>query len=128
MLSLNGKRLLVYGLIGASLSVACNSRNGTNQNLDTPVAAVAPTQLPQPTAQPTPSIPNLQVELTDGRNKTTTSPIGKFDFKNYTYELPRGWQNPDGSTEIKLTNGKIAPVETAVNEKMDDESKAEAKS
>lgn len=84
----------------------------------------------QPAAafNPTPKIPNLQSELTDDRFKTTNSPIGKFDFKNYTYELPRGWQNPDGTAEIKLTNGKIAPVETATNEKMDEDEKAEAKS
>ena len=72
-------------------------------------------------------IPNLQAELTDDRNKTTSSPIGQFDFKNYTYELPRGWQNPDGTTEITLTNGKVAPVEKNINDSMDDASRADAK-
>jgi hypothetical protein len=75
----------------------------------------------------TPALPNLQAELTDDRSKTTASPIGTFDFKNYTYELPRGWQNPDGTTEITLKNGHIAPVETNTSDKMDDEQKAVAK-
>ena len=72
-------------------------------------------------------IPNLQAELIDARNKTTTSPIGSFDFKNYTYELPRGWQNPDGTAEIELINGRIAPIEKDVNDSMDDEESASAK-
>lgn len=38
---------------------------------------------------------------------TTNSPIGKFDFKNYTYPLPRGWQG--AISEIILVNGK-APL------------------
>jgi hypothetical protein len=83
--------------------------------------------VPQATVPPTPSAPNLQAELLDDRNKTTTSPIGAFDFKNFTYELPRGWQNPDGTTEIRLINGKIAPVEGKVSEDMSDEQKAEEK-
>lgn len=95
-------------------------------NVSVEVATAAPT-VAQATPEPAPSTPNLQRELLDDRNKTTASPIGQFDFKNFTYELPRGWQNPDGSTEIKLTNGKIAPVETAVNDKMADDVKAEAK-
>jgi hypothetical protein len=80
-----------------------------------------------PNAPPTPSIPNLQAELLDSRDKTTTSPIGTFDFKNYTYELPRGWQNPDGTTEITLVNGKVPPVEGKVSDEMSDEEKAEEK-
>lgn len=99
---------------------------------DQPQADVSPTPEPTlapPPVQPSPSpaIPNLQAELTDDRSKTTTSPIGKFDFKNFTYELPRGWQNPDGTTGISLKNGKIAPVESAVDDDMDPEEKAEAK-
>ncbi|MGE3467621.1 MAG: hypothetical protein AB7J13_11885 [Pyrinomonadaceae bacterium] len=74
-----------------------------------------------------PAVPDLQSELIDARNKTTSSPIGSFDFKNYTYELPRGWQNPDGTAEITLTNGRIAPVDRDVNEAMDDGEKADAK-
>lgn len=74
----------------------------------------------------TPAKPNLQAELLDERNKTTTSPIGNFDFKNFTYELPHGWQNPDGTDEIALSNGRIAPIQGKINrEEMSDEEKAE---
>lgn len=38
---------------------------------------------------------------------TTNSPIGKFDFKNFTYPLPHGWQGT--MREITLENGK-APL------------------
>lgn len=108
-------------------SACAKAPENSNVTVETPTAAIRPPTAPPPTATPSPTVPNLQAELLDDRNKTTTSPIGKFDFKNYTYELPRGWQNPDGSTDIKLTNGRIAPVEKAVDEKMDDVSKAEAK-
>lgn len=110
-----------------SIMWGCSSKVESNPNIDTPTPEIAAAPAPQPTAVPTPSIPNLQAELADDRNKTTASPIGTFDFKNYTYELPRGWQNPDGTTEITLKNGKIAPVETNVDEDMLPEKKAEAK-
>ena len=93
---------------------------------DATIAAATPQGTP--TAVPTPAIPNLQAELLDTRDKTTTSPIGNFDFRNYTYELPRGWQNPDGSTDITLTNGHVAPVAgTTNNDEMSDEEKVTAK-
>lgn len=58
------------------------------------------------------STPNLDIKSTPTLTEpiaTTNSPIGKFDFKNYTYPLPRGWQDQDG--EVSLENGK-APVST----------------
>lgn len=42
--------------------------------------------------------------------QTTNSPIGKFDFNNFTYPLPRGWQGI--MHEITLENGK-APLSMA---------------
>lgn len=80
-----------------------------------------------PTPEPSPAIPDLQAEILDDRNKTTTSPIGSFDFKNFTYELPRGWQNPDGTTQFTLTGGKIAPVEGTFSDDMSDEEKSDAR-
>lgn len=121
------KTLIVLAL-GTVMLVSCQSRVENTQNIHLRSAS---TQVPTPqplTPVPTPAIPNLQAELLDDRNKTTASPIGSFDFKNYTYELPRGWQNPDGSTDITLTNGRIAPIESNVNEAMDDETRADAKS
>ncbi|MBV9240923.1 MAG: hypothetical protein JO314_02845 [Acidobacteria bacterium] len=85
------------------------------------------TEAPAPSATPTPAFPNLQAELLDKRDKETTSPLGKFDFKNYTYDLPRGWQNPDGSDEITLVNGKAQPYAGKVAEDMSDDDKVAAK-
>ena len=90
-----------------------------------PDAAVTIPAATEAASEPSPAIPNLRAELLDGRNKSTVSPIGSFDFKNYTYELPRGWQNPDGTTDFTLTGGRIAPVPGAISEDMSDEEKSE---
>ncbi len=120
------RSVVFYFIAAAILGVSC-SRPVEPPTNDTSTITAEPTQIPQPTAVPTPSLPNLQAELTDERNKTTTSPIGNFDFKNYKYELPRGWQNPDGTTEITLANGRVAPVGGYVSDDLDDERRAEAK-
>ena len=111
-------------------TLSCGSRTGGgNSSLDTaPVADASPAE-PAPGAylpkeKPSPSIPNLQAEVLDGRGKTTTSPLGTFDFKNFTYPLPRGWQHPDGD-ELTLTNGKLVPKFQDVDEDMSPEEKAE---
>jgi hypothetical protein len=77
----------------------------------------------QPPTEPSPSVPNLQTEITDERFKTTNSDIGKFDFLNFTFPLPRGWQHPE-SSEITLENGKVKPVAVHIEEEMSDEEKA----
>ena len=90
---------------------ACQKTQETAQNTAaTPVPApdAAATPSPSPEASPSPRIPNLQVELTDARNKNTEAPIGRFDFKNFTYPLPRGWQGA-GVEELSIENG-IAPA------------------
>lgn len=73
-----------------------------------PEAKIVPTVAAQtntkPASSPSPQIPNLQTELLEAKNSNTASPIGKFDFKNFTYELPRGWQDADGK-EAVLENG-----------------------
>lgn len=93
---------------------------------ETHVAGPPPETVPAPVPPPTPSIPNLQAELLDDRNKTTGAPVGNFDFRNFTYELPRGWQNPDGTTDFVLINGHIAPIEGKTNsDDMTPEEKAE---
>jgi hypothetical protein len=118
------KRISLITFCSLSVFVfSCQTKIEKNQEIESPAAAIPPRQTPQPT----PSVPNLQAELLDDRDKTTTSPVGSFDFKNYTYELPRGWQNPDGTTEITLTNGKIPPIEGKVGGEMSDEEKAEEK-
>ena len=66
---------------------------------------VATSQINAPAeSTPAPKLPNLQTEILDDKNKTTASPIGKFDFKNHTYPLPRGWQDAD-SKEAVLEKG-----------------------
>ena len=81
--------------------------------------------VPPAAEQPPPSpFPDLQAELLDERHKATTSPLGSFDFKNFTYPLPRGWQNPDGS-DLTLTDGKVVPVSKFIDEDMADEEKIE---
>lgn len=60
----------------------------------------------KPTANPQQTqIPNLQTELLENKNSQTAAPIGKFDFRNFTYPLPRGWQDADGK-DAELVNGK----------------------
>ena len=119
---MTGKLILVVSMffVGACSGTA-------ERNAEKPEAAAA-TEITVATPSPTTEIPNLQSEIVDDRNKTTTSPIGTFDFRNFTYPLPRGWENPDGK-EIVLTNGHVEPVSVSVeaNEKMTDEERAEIK-
>jgi hypothetical protein len=75
---------------------------------------------------PSPQVPDLQAEILDNRYKSTGSPLGSFDFKNFTYPLPRGWQHPDGD-EITLLNGKLEPRFKDIHEEMTPEEKAAAR-
>lgn len=122
----NARYILMLVCLFPVFLSACGSRAVSNANVDAPTASLPPAT-PQPTAVPTPAIPNLQADLTDDRNKTTTSPIGKFDFQNHSYQLPRGWENPDGS-DSKLVNGRLAPIGVSVNGKMSYAEKADPKS
>lgn len=85
--------LTLFSACGGSAETASTEQNSV------------PVVPPAPTATPSPKMPNLQAELLDDRNKTCDAPIGKFDFKNYTYPLPRGWQDSDGK-DAELVNGK----------------------
>jgi hypothetical protein len=78
-----------------------------------------------PDAQASP-MPNLQAEMLDNRGKTTSSPLGEFDFRNFTFPLPRGWQHQDGD-EITLVNGKLEPKFKDIQEEMTPEEKAAAR-
>ncbi len=75
-------------------------------------------------------VPNLQAEILAQKNTKTDSPLGAFDFKNYTYPFPRGWQDSD-SKDFVLENGKrpvskerigISYVTTLYGEATDDDS------
>lgn len=121
------RRVIVFLYLVAAVGLSgCGSRVDSVQNTAPPVAALPTPEAPVPT--PTPGVPNLQTAITDERFRTTASPIGKFDFRNYTFELPRGWQNPDGTTDITLVNGRVAPVSGALSDDMPDDVRAEARS
>jgi len=130
MLSFRSPFLVVTIIFSCiALLEGCRPRAAANENVQVVVAQTPPplTPTPGPTPSSSPAFPNLQAELLDKSDKTTQSPIGSFDFKNYKYQLPRGWQNPDGSDEIALKNGRVAPVEVATSDEMDPDEKAEAK-
>jgi hypothetical protein len=107
---------------------ACSSSvesesSAANAEPTVPVMAALPAE-PQP--EPTPTLPNLQAEILDERGRTTNSPLGTFDFQNFTYPLPRGWHHQDGD-EIVLVNGALEPKFQNIDEDMTPEEKAEAK-
>jgi hypothetical protein len=117
----------VLSLIAVTIAFgSCRSSvTAEQQNANTEQPAVQPEhpRTYQPPTESSPAAPNLQAEITDERFKTTRSELGKFDFRNYTYPMPRGWQHPDGK-EITLENGKVKPVEVVIDEEMSDEEKA----
>ncbi|MGD9564155.1 MAG: hypothetical protein AB7F88_18325 [Pyrinomonadaceae bacterium] len=109
---------------------------GSGADVENSTAAVSP-PAPSNNAEPvknfrsvsaerSPSMPDLQAELMDDRGKTTSSPIGQFDFRNFTYPLPRGWQHPDGD-EVTLANGELEPKFRDIREEMSPEEKAAAR-
>jgi hypothetical protein len=126
------KEIAVFLAIAVLLfTISCGGRaDATNSAVNKPVVAATPAEptrgFNSPHEKPSPSIPNLQAELLDDRGKATTSPLGTFDFRNFTYPLPRGWQHPDGD-ELTLANGKLDPKFKNVDEEMSPEEKAESK-
>lgn len=96
----------LFAVVFLLIYSACQKKAENTQNLAAPTPEATPA--PQPETLPSPKIPNLQSELLDNRNKITGSPLGSFDFRNYTYPLPRGWQG-SGVTELSIENG-VAPA------------------
>ena len=120
------KEIAAYIAIAVLLfASACSTPNETERDAVRAETAT-PAVSPEPSASPSPDIPNLQAELLDDRHKTTTSPLGAFNFKDFTYPLPRGWQNPDGS-DLTLIDGRVVPVSKFASEDMEDDEKAEAR-
>lgn len=101
---------------GVFISGACTRQSDERTARATPEPAVESTPSPEPPtveASPTPDVPDLQKEILDDRHKTTTAEIGKFDFKNNTFPLPRGWQDKDGA-EAQLENGSRKMTEEKI--------------
>ncbi|MCD9189516.1 MAG: hypothetical protein LUM44_24105 [Pyrinomonadaceae bacterium] len=101
-------KMMAVSLLICGIFSACGNSTEDSQTVVTNTAANANAQV---VAEPAPNsnsekapTPNLQAEILDDRNKTTVSPLGKFDFKNFEYELPRGWQDSDGNKAV-LENG-----------------------
>lgn len=95
------KNTKLYLIIAMFLFVsACTNQAETSQ--------ILPPQLSNEDNQNTKieksHMPNLQSEFLNEKDAKTDSPIGNFDFKNFTYPLPRGWQDVD-SKDITLENG-----------------------
>lgn len=122
---MNIKPKEIAGSLAIAILLSLSSCQTAAEN-NPPLAEIQPSVAyaePKSEAAASP-FPNLQAEILDNRNKTTSSPFGRFDFKNFTYPLPRGWQNPDQS-DLTLVNGHILPVSVAIDEEMSDEEKIE---
>lgn len=78
----------------AVMNFGCGSANSSQSSH----TAAAPS--PIATKKPEPGD-----ELLSEKNSSTGSSIGKSDFRNFTYQIPRGWQDADGE-EVKLIDGK----------------------
>lgn len=119
----------VFAIAALLFSASCGGSADSINATAVAEPTVSPQEPPkgfQPTGTPSPAIPDLQKEILDQRGKTTSSPLGQFDFKNFTYPLPRGWQHPDGD-EITLVDGKLQPKLRDISEEMSPEEKAEAR-
>jgi hypothetical protein len=114
---------LVFAFASCGRQVENESPRATSSDVYRPTSITTPT----PALNATPSRPNLQAEILDDRFKIANSPLVRFDFKNYTYPLPHGWQNPDGS-DLTLTNGRLDPVSADTDLGMDPDEAAAAKS
>lgn len=128
----NSKDIAAFlAIVVLLFTASCGSpSDAANTSVESaPVAAASPAEAPkafQPAAEPSPAIPDLQKEIMDDRGKTTNSPLGTFDFRNFTYPLPRGWHHPDGD-EIVIENGKLRPKLRDISEDMSPEEKAAAR-
>lgn len=120
------KEIAVYIAIVFLLFASACTRSTETDPIGVHAEPAPPAPAPEPSAAESPDIPNLQSELLDDPHKTTTTPLGSFDFKNFTYPLPRGWHDPD-NTDLTLTDGRRVPVTRFIDEEMPDEEKIEAR-
>ena len=118
-------RFSILFIGGVLLMSTCSSTPPVQNRSGTQQYESSPTTQPTPVASP--AHPNLQSQILDDRFRSSESPLAKVDFKNYSYPLPHGWQNPDGS-DLTLTNGKLDPVSADTDLGMDPDEAAEAKS
>lgn len=92
-------------IILISLFTACSSSEANSaQNPQQPNETTKSLSSSGDVQAATPKPHELQSEIIIKENTLTTSDIGKIDFKNFIFPLPRGWQDSDGS-KVELTNG-----------------------
>ena len=101
--------ILLFGI--SFVFSACDSRIESQANAAdvSPTAAVKTNeqnQIRENSNSVTPQPPNTQAEILDDISKTTNSEIGNFDFRNYIYPLPRGWQDDDGKDAVLEDGGR----------------------
>ncbi|MGB7069362.1 MAG: hypothetical protein WBD22_07690 [Pyrinomonadaceae bacterium] len=102
--------VLLAGACGRNVDSQGNSAEAQ------PTIPIAAAQSPKST--PESAVP--QTVITNPQNSKTASPIGNFDFKNFSYPLPRGWQHADGS-DLALVAGNVKPVSGHISEDMSPE-------
>lgn len=113
-------------LFCASFAFTACGGAGSAENRSNSAAMISPTVAVQTSEQnqqnanqsgsnhSTPLSPNTQAEiLEETQVKSANSPIGNFDFRNYVYKLPRGWQDADGEDAI-LENGERRMAEKRI--------------
>src|SRR6058998_2145421 len=97
-------KFLVPGVFVVTVTffAGCGGMSNNIENKTQAPTAAIPAVTAESNPVATPARPNLQSEIVDDRFQKTNSPLGSVDFKNYSYPLPHGWQNPDGS-DLMLT-------------------------
>ncbi len=101
-------RVLVSALLVLDLAAILFSGCGGEQtSIAERSAPVESTVVENPATTPTPTatVPNLQERIFKSVATTSESEIGRFDFKNFNYPLPRGWMDSDRN-DAELVNGK----------------------
>ncbi len=63
--------------------------------------------------KPTYEYPPTLSQIIDSNNTETESPLKNIDFTNFSYPLPRGWQDADGG-EVVLQDGKRPVTEERI--------------
>jgi hypothetical protein len=92
--------LLTILLVCASCGVGAEKKQ--EEISQAPIVTETPTPLPTPTEKGL-ATPNWKTY--EPKIFPNDEPIGKTNFGNFTYPLPRGWQNAE-EKEITLNNGK----------------------
>lgn len=101
--------ILLFSLLFVFSACATHAENRANESGVSPalsVRAAEQTEVPvnsnreNSNSAASPQMPDTQAEILDESGKATAAEIGNFDFRNYIYPLPRGWQDDDGKDAV----------------------------